>query len=179
MGSSMKMMNYTMPLMSVFFCITLPTGIGVYWVASATFRTIIYIFIDKFSHIDAEELIEKNKEKAAEKAAKRQEQQKQLESYAQMRTSKISDRAKTVSYLDSKESTAGQNKGSAAQNKKSGSSSSRSNNNNNSRKNNNSNHSSAGGGTSSGSGKKTVTDSKQKNKKSISGYAHMINKRDE
>ena len=179
MGSSMKMMNYTMPLMSVFFCITLPTGIGVYWVAIATFRTIISIFIDKFSHIDAEELIEKNKEKAAEKAAKRQEQQKQLESYAQMRTSKISDRAKTVSYLDSKESTAGQNKGSAAQNKKSGSSSSRSNNNNNSRKNNNSNHSSAGGGTSSGSGKKTVTDSKQKNKKSISGYAHMINKRDE
>lgn len=180
MGSSMKMMNYTMPLMSVFFCITLPVGIGVYWVASATFRTIIYIFIDKFTHLDAEELIEKNKEKAAEKAAKRKEQNRRLEEYAQMRTSKISDRAKTVSYLDesSRNKNAGGNNNRNSQNRNKSSSGSN-NRNNNGRKNNGQNSSSAGKSNSSGSGKKAVTDSKQKNKKSISGYAHMINKRDD
>ena len=69
MGSTMNTMNMMMPLMSVFFCITLPSGMGLYWIASAVFRTIIYLFIDKFfNNKSVDEIIEANKEKAAKKA---------------------------------------------------------------------------------------------------------------
>ena len=34
-AQSMKMMNYVMPIMSMFFCAMLPICVGLYWVASA------------------------------------------------------------------------------------------------------------------------------------------------
>ncbi len=33
--ASMKMMTYFMPLMSAFLAISLPSGLGVYWIATA------------------------------------------------------------------------------------------------------------------------------------------------
>lgn len=99
MGSTMNSMNVMMPLMSVFFCITLPAGMGLYWIASAAFRTIIYLFIDNFcNNKSVEEIIEENKEKAAEKAAKRGEQNAKLEEYAAMKTKNIPER-KSISQL--------------------------------------------------------------------------------
>ena len=38
MGSSLKVMNFTMPLISAFFCYTLPTGLGLYWVIGSVFQ---------------------------------------------------------------------------------------------------------------------------------------------
>ena len=87
MGSTMNTMNLMMPFMSVFFCITLPSGMGIYWIASAVFRTIIYLFIDKFfNNKSVDDIIEANKEKAAKKAEKRGEQNAKLEEYAAMKT---------------------------------------------------------------------------------------------
>ena len=87
--------NVTMPLMSAVFCFTLPAGMGVYWISSALFRTLITLVIDKvIGKTSVEEIIEKNKDKAAAKAEKRGEQQAKLEAYASMNTRKISDIAK-------------------------------------------------------------------------------------
>lgn len=68
-------MNRTMmfmPLMSVWFCFTLPSGIGIYWSISALFQVIQQIVINKYmDHIDVNKLIEKNQKKAAKKKKKK------------------------------------------------------------------------------------------------------------
>ena len=72
MMASMKMMNVTMPLISVFFCLTLPAGIGVYWIASAVFRTLSIVIANRyFDSKDLDILIEENKKKAAKKSERR------------------------------------------------------------------------------------------------------------
>ena len=72
MASSMKTMTYTMPLISVFFCFTMPAGIGLYWFVSALVRCVQQIVINKhLSKIPMEDIIAKNKEKAAKKRAKK------------------------------------------------------------------------------------------------------------
>lgn len=90
MASSMKMMNYFMPFMSGFFCLSLPMYIGLYWVAGSLFRIVQAILINrKVDQISMDELIEKNKEKAAKKNEKREQMNKQMEEYAKKRTSTI------------------------------------------------------------------------------------------
>ena len=90
MASSMKMMNYFMPFMSGFFCLSLPMYIGLYWVAGSLFRIVQAILVNrKVDNISMEELIEKNKEKASKKNAKREQMNKQMEGYAKTRTSTI------------------------------------------------------------------------------------------
>ncbi len=68
-------MNRTMmfmPLMSVWFCFTLPSGIGIYWSISALFQVVQQIVINKYmDHIDVNKLIEKNRKKAAKKNKKK------------------------------------------------------------------------------------------------------------
>ncbi|HAF27023.1 MAG TPA: stage III sporulation protein J, partial [Lachnospiraceae bacterium] len=71
MAQSMKMMNYTMPLMSAVFCFSLPAGMGIYWVSGSLVRCVQQIFINRhIDKIDFDALIEKNKEKAAKKVKK-------------------------------------------------------------------------------------------------------------
>ena len=55
MASSMKTMNMIMPLMSAWFCFTLPSGLGLYWVAGSVVRSIQQIVINK--HIDKMDLM--------------------------------------------------------------------------------------------------------------------------
>lgn len=72
MASSMKMMNNVMPLMSAFFCLTMPSGLGIYWVASSTFMVIQQLILNfYFDRMDMEDLIMKNLEKANKKRAKK------------------------------------------------------------------------------------------------------------
>ncbi len=98
MASSMKMMNYTMPLISVWFGFTLPAGMGIYWVASAVVRGVIMVIMNKrIDKIDFEELIEKNKGKNAKKMAKRKAQQEKLAAYASMNTKKINSNSSNSS----------------------------------------------------------------------------------
>ncbi len=76
MASSMKIMNYVMPLFSVYMCYILQIGIGIYWCAGSLIMLIQQIFINIIlKNEDLDELVEKNKEKAAVKAAKRKERQ--------------------------------------------------------------------------------------------------------
>lgn len=71
MMASMKTMNTVMPLMSAFFCFTLPAGMGLYWIAGAVIRMIQQIAINKyFDSIDIEAVIAKNTEKYREKLKK-------------------------------------------------------------------------------------------------------------
>ena len=90
MANSMKMMNYFMPFMSGFFCLSLPMFIGIYWVAGSVYRIVQAILINrKVDQISMEELIEKNKEKASKKNAKREQMNQQMEQYAKQRTATI------------------------------------------------------------------------------------------
>ncbi len=71
MMASMKTMNTMMPLMSAFFCFTLPAGMGLYWIAGAVVRMIQQVAINKYiDSIDIDALIAKNTEKYKEKMKK-------------------------------------------------------------------------------------------------------------
>lgn len=71
MSQTMKQMNLMMPIMSAIFCFTLPSGMGLYWIASALVRSVQQFFLNKhFDKIDLDELIRKNLEKLNEKRAK-------------------------------------------------------------------------------------------------------------
>ena len=60
----MKSMNVTMPLVSAFFCLSLPCGMGIYWIAGAVIRSIEQVIINKqIDKMDIDSLIEKNAEK--------------------------------------------------------------------------------------------------------------------
>ena len=71
-ASMMKQMNIMMPLMSVFFCFTLPSGIGIYWIAQSVFMIIQQWIINRhLSNIDIDEMVKKNMRKADAKRAKK------------------------------------------------------------------------------------------------------------
>ena len=64
MNSTMKTMNMTMPLMSAWFCFTLPSGMGLYWIAGAVIRGIQQWAINKYmKKLDLDEIVKKNIEK--------------------------------------------------------------------------------------------------------------------
>lgn len=63
-NSSMKTMNTVMPLMSVFFCFTFSTGLGIYWVAGSVIRCIIQLIVNKqMDKVDIDTLVKENMEK--------------------------------------------------------------------------------------------------------------------
>lgn len=90
MASSMKMVNYFMPFMSGFFCLSLPMAIGLYWVVGSVFRVVQALLVNrKVDQISLDELVEKNKGKASKKSAKREQMNRQMEEYAKKRTATI------------------------------------------------------------------------------------------
>lgn len=94
MASSMKMMNMIMPIFSAWFCFTLPSGMGLYWIASAVVRTILMIIINKqLDKMSFEEIIKKNSIKSAKKMERIQKQQEIMNTYANMNTRNIANKA--------------------------------------------------------------------------------------
>lgn len=72
MAQSMKMMNTVMPLMSVFFCFSFASGIGIYWIASSVFQVIQQLLVNHhMDKIDIDEMVKQNMEKANKKRAKK------------------------------------------------------------------------------------------------------------
>ena len=68
-----KSMTVMMPLMSLYFCLVTPAGLGIYWVTSALFQCLQQVIINKYmDNADIDALVAKNKEKAAKKKAKGQ-----------------------------------------------------------------------------------------------------------
>jgi YidC/Oxa1 family membrane protein insertase len=90
MQQSMKTMNIMMPLMSAFFCFSLPAGMGLYWIAGAVIRSIQQIVINKnIDKMDFDKIIDQNSEKSAKKLEKMKKQQERMNAYAQMNTKNI------------------------------------------------------------------------------------------
>ncbi len=76
MAGSMKMMNWTMPLISVWMCYSLPIGLGLYWVAGSLVMMLQQLFINIYmKRVDVNDIIEKNKDKAMAKAEKRKQKE--------------------------------------------------------------------------------------------------------
>ncbi len=91
MAKQMRTMNILMPLMSLFFSVTVPVGLSLYWIAGALVRTVQQIFLNRhFEKIDIDGIIEKNKEKARAKQEKRGIQRERMLEAANMSTRKIS-----------------------------------------------------------------------------------------
>lgn len=66
-----KSMTIMMPLMSLYFCLVTPAGLGIYWVTSALFQCIQQVIINKYmDSVDINVLVEKSRAKAAKKKAK-------------------------------------------------------------------------------------------------------------
>ncbi len=113
MASSMKTMNMFMPIMSAFFCYSLPAGMGLYWVAGSVVRSIQQVIINKhIDKMDLQKVIEQNKAKSEKKMAKYKESQAKLQEYANMKTKSLNgtsntytEKAKQVTDTTSKEST--------------------------------------------------------------------------
>ena len=107
MAQSMKTMNTIMPLMSAWFCFTLPSGMGLYWIAGSVVRSIQQVVINKhIDKLDFDEIIRKNSEKSAKKLEKMKENQAKLDAYAKMNTKNIQSKASytNTSSSDSKQS---------------------------------------------------------------------------
>ena len=101
MAQQMQMMNKTMPLMSLFFCFTLPVGLGIYWVISAAYRSVQQVTINKvISNMSLEDVIEKNKEKAKKKQEKRGVYENQIRDAAAMKTRTIESKANIKNYAE-------------------------------------------------------------------------------
>ncbi len=87
---SMKTMNTIMPIFSGVICITLPIGVGVYWVSGYAFRIIQQICINQYmKRVDVNELIAKNVEKVKKKNEKRGIDPEAFQKYAMQRTSNL------------------------------------------------------------------------------------------
>ena len=99
MANSMKTMNTVMPLMSAFFCLSFPCGIGIYWIAGAVVRSVQQVAINKYidKHLNFEELIEKNKVIAAEKAKKRKEKNEKMMVQAEILSQNATKSTKNIS----------------------------------------------------------------------------------
>ena len=85
-NSQMRMMNITMPLISLWFCFSMPAAMGLYWIVNSVFMTLQEVILGKFytKKIQAEEEEREAKREAVrqarmEEARKRAAEQKELE----------------------------------------------------------------------------------------------------
>lgn len=91
MANQMKMMNRIMPLFSLFFCFSVPTGLGLYWIISALIRSVQQYCLNKhFQKVDLDVIIKKNQEKAKKKREKLGISENQINNMARMNTKKVS-----------------------------------------------------------------------------------------
>lgn len=68
----MKSMTTIMPIMSMVFCFTFASGIGVYWIISAVVQIVIQLFVNRYMEkVDINHMVEKNMEKVNRKRAKK------------------------------------------------------------------------------------------------------------
>ncbi len=104
MAASMKMMNMVMPLFSAWLCFSLPSGMGLYWVAGSVVRSIQQVIINKhIDKMDFEEIIQKNSVKSAKKIQKMKENQERMNAYANMNTRNLQNKANFSSGMSEKE----------------------------------------------------------------------------
>lgn len=104
MASQMKMMNLMMPLMSLFFCFTVPVGLGIYWICSALVRGIQQFFVNRhIENLDLEAVMAKNEEKAKNKRKKMGLSEDYIKKAAQIKTKSIDSKANVSASADTEE----------------------------------------------------------------------------
>ena len=105
MAASMKSMNMMMPLMSAFFCLSLPIGLGIYWIAGAVVRSIQQIAINRhIDTIDFDALIAQNEAKAKEKREKEKKKDKsRIDAATMNNNARISTRSINTSSMSDNE----------------------------------------------------------------------------
>ena len=93
-ASQMKMMNLMMPLISLFFCFTVPVGLGFYWIFSALVRGVQQFFVNRhIENLDLEAVMAKNEEKAKKKREKMGLSEDYIKKAAQIKTKSIDNKA--------------------------------------------------------------------------------------
>ena len=103
-ASQMKMMNLMMPLMSLFFCFTVPVGLGIYWICSALVRGIQQFFVTRHTeNLDLEAVMAKNEEKAKKKREKMGLSEDYIKKAAQIKTKSIENKANVSASADTEE----------------------------------------------------------------------------
>ena len=104
MASQMKMMNLMMPLMSLFFCFTVPVGLGIYLICSALVRGIQQFFVNRhIENLDLEAVMAKNEEKAKNKRKKMGLSEDYIKKAAQIKTKSIDSKANVSASADTEE----------------------------------------------------------------------------
>ncbi len=104
MQRSMKTMNMVMPVMSAWFCFTLPAGMGLYWVAGSVVRSIQQVLINKhIDKMDFDEIIKKNSSKSAKKMEKLKRQQERMNEIAAINTRNIQQKGNSSSKMTEEE----------------------------------------------------------------------------
>lgn len=89
MAQQMNSVNKFMPLVSLFFCFTIPVGLGIYWIFSALVRSVQQLILNKhFEKVDLDDIIRKNQEKAKKKREKMGISENQINHAAHMNTKK-------------------------------------------------------------------------------------------
>ncbi len=91
-ASTMKSMGLIMPIMSGIFCIILPIGVGLYWVAGGVYRIFQQLIVNAYmKKIDVEDMIKKNLAKQNKKRERRGEKPVSYEEITRQRTSAINN----------------------------------------------------------------------------------------
>lgn len=104
MASQMKMMNLMMPLISLFFCFTVPVGLGFYWIFSALVRGVQQFFVNRhIENLDLEAVMAKNEEKAKKKREKMGLSEDYIKKAAQIKTKSIDSKANVSASVDTEE----------------------------------------------------------------------------
>ncbi len=117
-SSAMNSMNFIMPIMSGVFAITLPIGVGLYWIATSIFSIIQQFFVNRYlNHIDMDELVAKSVAKASKKKARRSSiavsQGSSLSDLARKQTKSIDTTVKDKSNTSDKKEASVEKNGSA------------------------------------------------------------------
>ena len=103
-ASQMKMMNLMMPLISLFFCFTVPVGLGFYWIFSALVRGVQQFFVNRhIENLDLEAVMAKNEEKAKNKRKKMGLSEDYIKKAAQIKTKSIDSKANVSASADTEE----------------------------------------------------------------------------
>ena len=105
MSQQMNSMMKIMPLISVWMGFTLPTYLGIYWVASAVVRTVQAEIVNrKIDKIPLDDLIDENKKKLDKKKEKKRKKEgaDDIIKMSQKSTRKINKSAKNVATTEEK-----------------------------------------------------------------------------
>lgn len=100
-AASMKMMSLFMPLMSAFIAFSVPAGLGLYWIATAVFQTIMQLMVNRhYDKIGVDAIVAKNVEKRNKKRAKKGLPPEKIAKNATMSTKKIDSTDKSKQRIE-------------------------------------------------------------------------------